>query len=219
MKKLMLDPGHGGRDPGAIGHGGLEEKRVVLDLCEEIRDRLRGVMQVSMTRHGDEFVELGQRATLANIDEADYFVSIHCNAAENRGARGFEVWTSPGKTGADPLATEIFRAMECSDPSAPARKDLGDGDVDKEARFTVLVKTEMPAVLVEVGFLTNYMDESMLGDDYELSRIAGAITEGILKHAGLGAPARESEKRCDTLLADLSTRIEILENHIKTISE
>ncbi|MFH0772661.1 MAG: N-acetylmuramoyl-L-alanine amidase [Candidatus Omnitrophota bacterium] len=93
IKKIVIDPGHGGNDPGAIGRNGLKEKEVVLDIAKRLRDELdnRG-MEVILTRDRDEFISLKRRAEMANLNDADFFISVHANAARLKGARGFEVY-------------------------------------------------------------------------------------------------------------------------------
>jgi N-acetylmuramoyl-L-alanine amidase len=94
IKTIVLDPGHGGRDPGAIGPGGLTEKEVVLDVAQRLRDLLqdRLGMKVLMTRDKDAFVELDDRAKFANGHKADLFVSIHINSHPRRATRGIEMY-------------------------------------------------------------------------------------------------------------------------------
>jgi len=93
VKRIVLDPGHGGRDPGAIGPKGLREKDVVLSLAKRIKQRLeaRGY-EVLMTRNSDVYVKLEDRALFANSRKADLFVSIHTNASKNRKVRGVETY-------------------------------------------------------------------------------------------------------------------------------
>lgn len=93
VKRIVLDPGHGGRDPGAVGPKGLREKDVVLALAKRIKPRLeaRGY-EVLMTRDSDVFVKLEDRARFANDNRADLFVSIHTNASKNRKVRGVETY-------------------------------------------------------------------------------------------------------------------------------
>ena len=93
VKRIVLDPGHGGKDPGAVGPNGLREKDVVLSLAKRIKPRLEEKgYEVLMTRDSDVFVELKDRARFANINKADLFVSIHTNASKNRNVRGIETY-------------------------------------------------------------------------------------------------------------------------------
>ncbi|MDF1527467.1 MAG: N-acetylmuramoyl-L-alanine amidase, partial [bacterium] len=93
VKRIVLDPGHGGRDPGAVGPKGLKEKDVVLSLAKRIKSALeaRGY-EVLMTRDSDVYVKLEDRAIFANNSRADLFVSIHTNASKNRAVRGIETY-------------------------------------------------------------------------------------------------------------------------------
>lgn len=91
---VVVDPGHGGRDPGARGPGGTLEKHVVMEITRRMEERLeeREGIEVVLTRNGDEFVPLAERSRFAVRHDADLFVSLHANAARNRGARGFETY-------------------------------------------------------------------------------------------------------------------------------
>ena len=93
IKKVIIDPGHGGKDPGAIGRTRLYEKHVVLDVSKRIKKKLeKAGMDVIMTRSSDKFISLGGRTKIANQNDADLFVSIHANANKKRWMRGFEVY-------------------------------------------------------------------------------------------------------------------------------
>jgi len=93
IKRIVIDAGHGGKDPGCIGHGNVFEKNIALDLAlkfgKYIEDSIKGV-KVVYTRKTDKFIELFQRANIANINNADIFVSIHCNSNPNNKNHGFE---------------------------------------------------------------------------------------------------------------------------------
>ncbi len=94
MTTIVIDPGHGGKDPGALGHHGTEEKDITLKVALKLRDllsRQRGV-RILMTRERDEFIELGDRAKFANRHEADLFVSIHVNSHPQRSVKGIEIY-------------------------------------------------------------------------------------------------------------------------------
>jgi len=156
-----------------------------------MRDILEPVdgLDVRLTRDDDSFLGLSQRAELANAAGADYFLSVHFNSASNRSARGHEVFTSPGQTNADPFATALFRAYEARFPDIPARKAMRDGDPDKEAKFTVLVATDMPAALYECEFISNAEGEAMIGAPQQRQAMAEALAFGFLSHSGLTIPA------------------------------
>lgn len=178
--KICLDPGHGGHDPGAIGPTGLTEAQVVRWISIHIG---RGLSEAGhhciYTRQNDVFVELDDRAEFANEEDADLFVSIHANASEIPAAHGFEVWTSPGWTPADPIATKVFENIRRAFPELRGRVDSSDGDPDKEAKFRVLVKTMMPALLVEIAFISNPTEERWLRDPGWRLRMAGAIVSAL----------------------------------------
>ncbi len=106
---VMVDPGHGGRDPGAIGSNGLYEKKVVLDVGLKLRNVLRrkySDIKVKLTRKTDKFVPLRKRTQIANQLNADAFVSLHANSARSSFAKGFEVFTLSGEA-SDPSANEL----------------------------------------------------------------------------------------------------------------
>lgn len=94
LYKVVLDAGHGGRDPGAIGYGGIEEKDLVLDIARRVKRKLvaMGGYEVQLTRNNDRFLELEDRAQIANEKNADIFVSIHANASRNKRTRGLETY-------------------------------------------------------------------------------------------------------------------------------
>ena len=177
---VVVDPGHGGSDPGAVGASGLREADVVLAICNHMVPALREMgWTVYMTRAGDSALGLRTRCEIANNWDADLFISVHANSFHNRAAHGWEVWTSPGDTPADPVATRIYNSGKRTFPTINGRPDLSDGDPDKEARFKVLTGTHMPAVLVETAFISNPREEQWLNDPGWRLRMAGAIVSGI----------------------------------------
>jgi N-acetylmuramoyl-L-alanine amidase len=94
VRKVVIDPGHGGRDAGAVGPHGLREKNVTLAIARKLANRLRAQgLSVVLTRDRDVFVSLDDRTRIANEAHADLFVSIHCNAARRRNLSGVETWT------------------------------------------------------------------------------------------------------------------------------
>ena len=180
IQKVCLDPGHGGTDSGAVGPTGLNESYAALHIAKYVR---RGFLdtglEVFCTRSDDKYVSLPGRCEIANTGFADLFLSIHCNAFSNPMAHGGEVWTSVGVTQADVVAQRIFESMAESFPKLQMRYDKTDGDDDKEAGFVVLKNTRMPAVLVEVAFISNPIEEAWLRDVGWKMRMAGAIVSGV----------------------------------------
>jgi N-acetylmuramoyl-L-alanine amidase len=118
----------------------------------------------------DEILDtsLSKRVTKANFAAKNYkaslYLSIHGNAAQNKSARGWEVFTSPGQTKSDIYSELLFKEVKQSFPNWIFRADLSDSDHDKEDRFFVLTQTDMPAVLSENGFFTNYHDAKLMFD-------------------------------------------------------
>jgi len=94
IRKIVLDPGHGGKDPGAIGPGGIAEKDIVLNVAKKLALKLRREMgvQVVLTRQDDRFIPLETRTAIANAEDADLFISLHMNASPNADARGIETY-------------------------------------------------------------------------------------------------------------------------------
>ena len=94
IKVIVLDPGHGGKDPGAEGANGLQEKHIVLSIAQKLKARIESEFNVKvlLTREDDSFVSLNERTEFANANDADLFISIHTNAAENKKAHGIEVY-------------------------------------------------------------------------------------------------------------------------------
>lgn len=178
--KVLIDPGHGGNDSGAVGPSHLRESGVVLAIAKLVH---QGFDQCGfttfLTRISDDTVSLARRVEIAREVSADIFLSIHANAASDSRACGFEVFTSPGYTKADPIACAIFDTVRQRFPGLHARVDTSDGDVDKEANFYVLVHTPMPAVLVETAFISNPAEEALLADPGWRLAMAGAIVTGV----------------------------------------
>lgn len=192
-KIVVLDPGHGGKDPGADNDAsGLKEKDVTLRFCQILRDLLKASgVQVILTRtsdtalHPTKATDLAMRAGVANSANADCLVSIHCNGAERLDAQGFEIWTTKGNTISDPLATKIFNSWAGSNIKTKLRVDNSDGDPDKESNFTVIYKTKCASVLLEIGFITNNEEAALMASEEWLTASAKTVASGILKWLGL----------------------------------
>jgi N-acetylmuramoyl-L-alanine amidase len=175
--KVVIDPGHGGPDPGAVGIGGLRETDVVLDVCLQLARLLqaRGV-QVLMTRTSEVDVDLPPRVSLANNSRADAFVSVHANALsldrpEVNGIESFyfEGAGAPSRS----LAAALQQQMLAISPGSPDRGV-------RTARFFVIRRTVMPSTLVEMGFVTGTLDAPRLADPTYRRRMAMALAAGVL---------------------------------------
>ncbi|MEO1372903.1 MAG: N-acetylmuramoyl-L-alanine amidase [Cyanobacteria bacterium J06635_10] len=171
---VMVDPGHGGKDPGAIGIGGLREKDVILPISQKVVQILRknGVNAV-LTRNTDYFVSLKGRVNMAERRDADLFVSIHANSLglSRPDISGLEVYYyNSGKRLADTVRKSITRTVRV--------KDRGI----RRARFYVLRKTSMPAILVETGYVTGREDAAKLKQTWYRNKMAEGIADGILRY-------------------------------------
>ena len=217
IKRIVIDPGHGGKDPGAVGkYLKLKEKDVVLNIAKKVKELLEKNLDVTvlLTREDDRFVSLGDRTEFANNHQADLFVSIHCNASRNTRANGTEVYyLSPAKT-TEARAVEALEndAIRFEDPESIKRytdldfilydmrqseyliesidltemcqkslvKELGTKDKGvKHANFYVLRGAFMPAVLIEVAFLSNKWEEQKLQHKDFQNRAAKSIYKSI----------------------------------------
>ncbi|MEC2161146.1 N-acetylmuramoyl-L-alanine amidase family protein, partial [Virgibacillus halodenitrificans] len=158
--KIFLDPGHGAQDPGGEGYG-LKEKNVVLDIALKTADFLTknylGVA-INLSRTSDRFLELEERAQLANTWGADYFVSFHNNAF-NGSASGFESYIYSGNT-----SKETKEKQEKIHQYLASKINANDRGM-KEANFSVLRNTNMPAILLEYLFIDNIVENSLLKND------------------------------------------------------
>ena len=192
VRHIVIDPGHGGRDAGAI-RGGWREKDLTLRIAMRVRDRLiRAGYRVTLTRHTDIALTLSQRAALARALKADLFLSIHINAAENAAISGIETFAM---TPAGAPSSTNAKAEKTSHPgnrcdvnnlalaSMIHRYLLGrTGGADrgvKRARFQVLREITMPGVLIECGFISNPTEaRRMMSAEYQ-EKLAKGIADGV----------------------------------------
>lgn len=172
---VIVDPGHGGKDPGAISVHGHREKDIVLDAAKVVTDSLaRGGLHVRMTREDDRFIELEQRSALANRLRANLFVSIHADSAPNRAATGFTVYVARQPSADSKAAADaIARRLQAAGVSSRGRQ---------EANYRVLVGTTCPAVLVELGYLSNAYEATRLADPAYRQKLAEAVANGIVDY-------------------------------------
>ena len=212
VRTVVIDPGHGGKDPGALSQTWGQEKVVALDVSKTLRDILveKGY-HVQLTRNGDTYLPLRDRTRFATTHNADLFVSIHANASTNTSVSGVETYylalasdESAQRTAAqenigaqynieelDALVTEILKKSKSTESRHLAESvqeqlvratDAKNRGV-KHAPFVVLIGTKVPAILVEVGFITHPREAQRLVTEAYQRQIAGAIARGIEKYA------------------------------------
>ncbi|MCC5842645.1 MAG: N-acetylmuramoyl-L-alanine amidase [Verrucomicrobia bacterium] len=193
---VVLDPGHGGKDAGAVSAAGLTEKAVCLDISLRVRRHLSAAgYTVYLTRHQDQYLSLEERPRRAAAWNADVFVSIHANASTNISASGIEtfVLAIPGEVSTnhstqaqpsqlahpgnafDEANMALGFALQRSMLAATGAEDRGV----RRARFSVLRDSPAPAALVEVGFLSNPAEAAKLAAAAHRERLAQSIAQGI----------------------------------------
>ena len=208
-KTIIIDPGHGGKDPGALGSNKLQEKGIVLSISQKLREILteKGYT-VLMTRDTNRFIPLKERTAFATRHKADLFLSIHANGSENPRANGIETYylnvTSTDKAAEKIAAQEnansgysiqeletllkgLIRESKSEDSKRLARHVQHalvqtTGAVNrgvKHARFVVLIGTKVPAILIETGFVSNPVEGRKLTTTAYQYKIATAIAQGV----------------------------------------
>jgi N-acetylmuramoyl-L-alanine amidase len=179
--KVYLDPGHGGQDPGAQGHG-LDEKDVTLAIALKLRSILQNDYEnvdVKMSRSSDTTRSLSQRSSDANAWGADFFISIHINSGPSS-AQGYEDYIYSGLS--DSSKTAQYQDIIHAEVVKVAQlKDRGK----KKANFHVIRETNMPAILTENGFISNDHDAALMKQSSWIQKVAQGHANGIAKAFGL----------------------------------
>ena len=201
---VMLDPGHGGIDTGAIGHNGSKEKHVVLAIAKNVRSILRSNgIDARLTRSGDTFIPLYDRVEIAHQHGADLFMSIHADGFTNPSAAGASVFALSNRadevagkktTDKDHLLQQVLFDLVQTD-TIKNSLTLGSHILKKikpvhklhsrnteQAAFVVLKSPSIPSVLVETSFITNPNEEKLLGTTAFRQKIATAIANGIISY-------------------------------------
>lgn len=217
VRKIVIDPGHGGKDPGAIGKTGLKEKDINLKIGLMLRDKLEreAGAKVVMTRDRDIFIPLEERTAIANREEADLFISLHVNAAPRRTASGIETYilgisndeeakrvaarenatSTRSVSDLEFILNDLIKTAKTNDSARFAGvvqdslvsrlrtsyKNVRSNGV-KGAPFYVLIGTKMPAVLVEVSFISNPIEEARLKDERYLREAVDGIVSGVMSY-------------------------------------
>ncbi|MDJ0697081.1 N-acetylmuramoyl-L-alanine amidase [Mastigocoleus sp. MO_188.B34] len=171
---VIVDPGHGGKDPGAIGIGGLREKDIILPISQKVVEILeKNGVQAILTRKSDYFVSLKRRVQLAEQANANVFVSIHANSVglSRPDVSGLEVYYYNSGYGlAQSVRKRVLNTVNVRDRRV------------RKARFYVLRKSSMPAILVETGYVTGREDAAKLRQQWYRNKMAEGIARGILDY-------------------------------------
>ena len=218
---VVIDPGHGGEDPGALGRRGTHEKKIVLAISKRLKWLLDAEpgLAAQLTRKGDYYVSLRNRIKIAAEHQADLFISVHADSAPRRSAHGASVYILSSKGATSEIARELAKRENASDllggvklgkQEHRVREMMLDMEVDwkiKESRgfaakllqelgkigslhtkqvqqagFVVLKSIEVPAVLLEVGFISNKKEERSLKTALHHEKIAGSIFRAIVRY-------------------------------------
>jgi N-acetylmuramoyl-L-alanine amidase len=189
QKVVVIDPGHGGADPGAVGSAGTYEKDIVLEVAKKLADNLRqSGAQVYLTRDSDQELngsvqktsyqarlqDLTRRVEFANQKSADLFVSIHVNSFPDPREGGAQTFSQPGEVESKQLAEAIQQELN--------RFTVNPGRVAKQVDYFINRKVEMPSVIVEIGFISNPQEEKLLADNIYQEKIAWSIYAGIVRY-------------------------------------
>ncbi|WKB81779.1 N-acetylmuramoyl-L-alanine amidase [Cellulophaga lytica] len=183
-KIILIDPGHGGKDTGAIGMYGIQEKKVVFNIAKEIvrlnKTVLNNKFEMYLTRYKDTLISLNDRAYLAKTLNADLFISLHCNASQNN-AKGIEVFVHNSNSRFTNDAIELGLAISNETIGKLGFKTRGL----KFANFQVLRETILncPSILLEIGFLTNIDEANYLSSVRNIKALAMCVLIGILNYS------------------------------------
>ncbi|MBX6377758.1 MAG: N-acetylmuramoyl-L-alanine amidase [Clostridia bacterium] len=198
-RTVAIDPGHGGVDPGSIGRGGTLEKDVVLAIALRLRDHLEAAgARVVLTREEDRDIsgyadpwhpdryrrDLYRRVEIVEASGADVLVSVHANALADRSVRGAQTFYRPDPDGRNRRLAQTLQA-ELARVTGQANRGTST-----DIHQLILRRSPVPAVTVEVGFLSNDQEEALLRDPRYQDRVAWALTLGLARYfAEGGAPA------------------------------
>ena len=187
MKTLVIDPGHGGSDPGAQGFG-LQEKNVTLQIAQKLRAELTLFkdLKVLLTRTGDQTVSLRNRTDFANRNNADMFLSLHINGFHDPAAIGYEDF-SYNQLPSSHRTVQMQRRF--TNPLGKLYLDNSSRNRgSKQANFFVLRETRMCAILFEFGFITNRVDNNLLRSNPFVDQIVAILVARVRAELSLSAP-------------------------------
>ena len=224
---IVIDPGHGGNDPGAMAQSGTKEKDVVLAFAKALRQTLQatGHYEVLLTRDSDNYVKLDDRVKYARVHSAELFIAVHADKLDDHGVRGTTVYTVSDKAsdfeaealaqkenGADNIGgmnlskqkqnvanalmslaakeskSEALRFAQKTVQAIEPVTELPSNPL-RSAAFVVLKAPDIPSVLVELGYLSNTLDESLLASANWRTEMAAAMAKAVDSHFGNAAMA------------------------------
>jgi len=195
--KIVLDPGHGGHDSGALGVNGLQEKVVNLDISLKVRELLeqRGI-EVAMTREDDRFLSLAERIEFAKRQDPDILVSVHANWFQNPATQGALMlyYDKAYPQESYPASSEMIALSPISKLFAQTVQDTYAKTTGIQSRGLMESSVYMvrmgnvPSILIETAFLSNVQDEALLADEQQRSRMALGIADGITNYLTIVFP-------------------------------
>lgn len=196
---IVIDPGHGGPDPGAIGPSGLKEKDVTLAVSLLLEDKLKKLgAQVQLTRRRDQQLSLAERVSLINGFKARIFASLHCNSHTNPEAGGVEIWHSyRGDYGsiyyqearriAAVTLEHLVQGTGLRNRGVKYRLvDNAGSPIHNLDYYFLHRKAKCPGLIIELGFISNPAEEALLGDEGFREKAAAALASGLAHALGLG---------------------------------
>lgn len=188
---ICIDAGHGGTDPGAV-NGKYLEKTAALSIAKKLGSLLEGAgAKIIYTRNTDKDMELAERCQVANKAKADYFISIHLNAAAAKSANGIETFAYTTTNAAYKLAKAVQKELVAATGAANRGA--------KSANYQVLRETKMPAILIETGFISNDAECMALFKDGYQNIIAETVAKAVAEFTGLEGAIEMAEKRYNYL--------------------
>ena len=172
--KWYLDFGHGGKDSGAIGPTNLKESDIALKIGMMVKENLENAFEkVITTRDNDQYYSLDYRTKKANNENSDYFISIHLNSATNTSAKGCEVWIYNENSKLQTLANNLCNNLA-------TKMNTPNRGIKYSKKLAVLKNTKMPALLIEIDFISNKEVENYLRNDKNLKNISDTISSTLL---------------------------------------
>lgn len=218
IHSIVIDAGHGGKDPGAQGRAGVKEKNIVFDVAKRVKSLLEEAgLKVIMTRDTDTFISLPQRTEITTKSDADLFVSIHANSNPAKKTQGIEVYYVRTNNHRDleedqrsqnekmfakrlslkyssrlkGILADMMYSYKTAESAKLAQRIVSEGSAyvgtpnrgARTCRFFVVRNTLVPAVLIEIGYLTNRQEEAKLNVASYRQKLAETISQSILKYA------------------------------------